>query len=426
MSQPPQRNQDDDQEQNASPSASPSPNRATREARAASRLLEARSRQASLGQPMAGARRAGDVALTEHVDPRQRTRPREEEAAEGEQQQQPQVPATPAPPAGRDISAYVPGTNAAVAAAAAAAAPAPTPAAKRPQRVPTRVAEGIARNAAGNERLPDNMPIMGNGRVTQNKTWQITSWADEPIWTAEKEKIARRNGWPIPRIIVFQPEIAPTTGRSHWQGVVAFEERLNAKQVREALQLGTGPTGAWLGITNGDFANVIKYSMKEESRDQDKTKWFSEEQPVHSYGDIPPPNAASGWNSLVLAMKCGKSFEQLAQDHTGDVVRYFNGIQKTLQLLAPPPTQRNVEVFMLFGPTGTGKSHAALTLYPDAFVKPTNKPGEIGWFCGYNSQDVLVIDEFRADWPIADLLKVLDKWPYTAPIKNGNQRAHWT
>lgn len=434
------------QQENAGPS--PSPGRAeARRAQANARLAQAVLEQVTNNVDVAGVQRAREEEPGPRtpVPPRQpqQRRPREQaEPEEEEAEPQPRPPAV-VPPARRDIiqpnlpgpgePGYVPGAAAAAAAREAAAAPAAAqapapPAPGKRAKVPIRQVVALGQNVPNNNRVPDNIPIMGNGRPAQNKVWQITGWEDEPLWSKEKEEYARRHGLPLPRTIVFQPELCPTIGRHHWQGVVAFEERLNARQVRQALQL-EKKGSAWLGTNNGDFANIVKYTMKKESRNPDQTKWFAPDKPVHIYGELPAPNAASGWNNMILSLQAGKTIQEIVEQHTGDFIRYGRGIQLAHELLnKPADIRRNVKVYLLQGLTGAGKTWAVMSMYgAKAFKKPRNKPGEVGFFCNYDGEDVLILDEFRGDIPIADLLEMLDVWPYKVPVKHQQSKyARWT
>lgn len=272
--------------------------------------------------------------------------------------------------------------------------------------------------------------LQTDGRVKRNQTWAITAWEDTPIWNQQKaqEARARGHGEDIDQMcVVFQPEVCPTTGRRHWQGVVRFHRGLTAAQVRDILQL----TNSWLGVTNGSFHNNIKYCVVPSKADPDVERWFRPgpnllPQPMHEYGCRPAPDASAGFLSITDALKAGQSMEELALSHTGEMMRYHRGVTAVMQYLHRPPVNRTVEVFLLYGPTGTGKSHAVLSLFPEAFVKPDNKPGEVGFFDGYDRQDVMLLDDFRPDWPLKALLRALDKWPYPVNVKHGSMTAYWT
>lgn len=88
-----------------------------------------------------------------------------------------------------------------------------------------------------------------------------------------------------------------------------------------------------------------------------------------------------------------------------------------------PRTRRDgVRVLVLFGPTGTGKSHLAFTQAgPDPYSKPVG-----GWWDGYAGEKVVVFDEFTDDQADArDFLRWTDKWPLRVQVKGGFQAAKW-
>lgn len=64
----------------------------------------------------------------------------------------------------------------------------------------------------------------------------------------------------------------------------------------------------------------------------------------------------------------------------------------------------------LYGPTGTGKSHAAFKDFtPDThYVWKSDN----GWQDGYAQQPTVLINDFRGEIPYNELLQMIDKWPY--------------
>lgn len=46
-------------------------------------------------------------------------------------------------------------------------------------------------------------------------------------------------------------------------------------------------------------------------------------------------------------------------------------------------------------------------------------PGDFQWFDGYFDQRIVIIDDFRGEYPLPLLLKLLDRYPMRVPVKGG-------
>lgn len=70
-----------------------------------------------------------------------------------------------------------------------------------------------------------------------------------------------------------------------------------------------------------------------------------------------------------------------------------------------------------YGPTGTGKSRTVWELFPNHYQKELNK-----WWCGYNGEDVVVIEEWcpKNECTGSHLKIWADRYPFTAQIKGGS------
>lgn len=74
-------------------------------------------------------------------------------------------------------------------------------------------------------------------------------------------------------------------------------------------------------------------------------------------------------------------------------------------------------VTVLWGPTGTGKSHRARQL---AGHMPFVWGPDVGkWFDGYGAEDCVIFEEFRGQLPFGMLLRLLDKWDCKVEVKGG-------
>lgn len=128
-----------------------------------------------------------------------------------------------------------------------------------------------------------------------------------------------------------------------------------------------------------------------------------------------------------IATKCqaGTALTQIAQEHPGDFIRYHAGIERLHQLTAPPPPiARDVVVWVLWGATGTGKTHRVMHAHPDCYTVAGR--GRDPWG-QYNGQAVLLMDEFDWErWSIQEMNKITDKWRYLLDARYRDRYAAWT
>lgn len=83
--------------------------------------------------------------------------------------------------------------------------------------------------------------------------------------------------------------------------------------------------------------------------------------------------------------------------------------------------KRAVEVFYIFGDTGTGKTSYVMDTYGyENVYKVTNYSHP---FDGYSGQDVLLLDEYHSNLTISDLLQYLDIYPCQLPARYSNRWA---
>lgn len=78
------------------------------------------------------------------------------------------------------------------------------------------------------------------------------------------------------------------------------------------------------------------------------------------------------------------------------------------------PKKRDIEVVILFGDTGIGKTSYVYDNEDDVYIKDTSM-----WWDGYVGQSVILIDEYSGQWPIEYLLKVLQGFRMYLQVKGG-------
>lgn len=124
-------------------------------------------------------------------------------------------------------------------------------------------------------------------------------------------------------------------------------------------------------------------------------------------------------------MKKGVPKQQVFASFPHLIAKYPSGMEKAYEVLrGPPPQVRDVHVTILWGPTGTGKSHRARTAFPDAYVCV---PELVGTFDSYSGQEVIIMDEFEPQkLEISRWNSITDKWKYEIPCRYANKFARWT
>lgn len=77
------------------------------------------------------------------------------------------------------------------------------------------------------------------------------------------------------------------------------------------------------------------------------------------------------------------------------------------------------EVYWLWGPTGTGKTRQAFEQAPNAWWSGKS----LKWWDGYDGHEDVIIDDFRGDFcTFHELLRILDRYPYTVETKGGSRQ----
>lgn len=129
-------------------------------------------------------------------------------------------------------------------------------------------------------------------------------------------------------------------------------------------------------------------------------------------------------NNLVKAVREGATFTELVVDMPLTVAKHLKFYDRLVQTVEKEETKvfRNVDVHVLIGEAGTGKSRTARDLEPDAF---TVNPEDAFPFDGYDGEDAIIIDDFEGQLKYKHLLKILDGHQLRVNVKGGHRYARW-
>jgi len=113
------------------------------------------------------------------------------------------------------------------------------------------------------------------------------------------------------------------------------------------------------------------------------------------------------------AIDDGKTDKELADLDFEEWVRHFRAFAQ-YRMLITPKRNHGVDVIVIQGPTGTGKTKWANDNYPNAYWKQRSQ-----WWDGYAGEDTCIIDEFYGWLPFDLLLRICDRYPLMVESKGG-------
>ena len=112
----------------------------------------------------------------------------------------------------------------------------------------------------------------------------------------------------------------------------------------------------------------------------------------------------------------GQNLRDIAEQNPTAAIKYSTGILRLQQYVRPnrdsPPT-----IWTFWGPTGTGKTRRVWD-FADLDQLWLHPGGQ--WFDGYMGHQSALFDDFDGSWfKITYLLKLLDRYVFTVPVKGG-------
>lgn len=208
------------------------------------------------------------------------------------------------------------------------------------------------------------------------------------------------------------------SGTPHLQGYIYFKCAKTFETMQKMF------AGAHVERAKGSPQHNRTYAAKGE---QPKLEWeefrtdgpnYGRHADIYESGTLPSQGKRTDIDKCKDFIDSGASMREIANEFPALIVRYSTGISKLRSLLrAPPEPIDGFDFHWYYGDTGTGKSLAARTENPDAYIKNKNK-----WWCGYDHEDVVIIEEWTPDYKmLADyLLQWCDHYPFQAEVKGSS------
>ena len=211
------------------------------------------------------------------------------------------------------------------------------------------------------------------------------------------------------RYIVIGREICPKTQKKHLQGYVYFENPRSFKSVKKLFG------NAHIERTKGTPEDNRDYCIKDGD--------FVEK------GELPSPGKRNDILGLRDAIMKGQTELQIIQDDglcpvMGRYLKFADRMREIYER-EKSKTFREVEVCVLCGPAGTGKTRFVYDTEGYESTYTLSQSQKQIWFDGYCADKVLIIDDFYGWIKWSFLLKLLDGHPCRLNKKGATGWACW-
>ena len=210
---------------------------------------------------------------------------------------------------------------------------------------------------------------------------------------------------------VFQIEKCPTSGRLHAQGYLHLKSPRRMSSIKHILQ----DKSAHVKKADGSDTQNQTYCTKPASRIAEG--WEHGTPMAKGQGN------RSDLQMVSTAVRSGSSTPEIARTYPDIYIKYASGIDKCIAALQTPRMLTDdATTFVLWGNSGVGKSRLARDCCRDlGLAYYSRDPGGL-WWDGYTGQRAVVIDDFVGQIPYRDILRILDRYEYTAWIKGSSRQ----
>lgn len=217
--------------------------------------------------------------------------------------------------------------------------------------------------------------------------------------------------------LVAQAEVCPTTDRVHLQGYLELKERWTFHRVR-TLVFGQYMPGAHISAALGTPEQNRTYCTKDASRVPDTD--------IVEIGDISTHEYAGGGEKagkvldrVFVDIRTGMTMLDIIEKYGFGVFAVHERALKSAMCSWGVKRNRQPEIILLIGPSGSGKSRYVDRVYPDRYRMTFGNGGNSAWFDGYNGESEIELSEFRGQLQLSFMLDLLDRYQLKVQTKGG-------
>lgn len=220
-----------------------------------------------------------------------------------------------------------------------------------------------------------------------NPTQEEEEFIQQVMGEFDKD-IAERT-WPL-TYLVFGKEAVSTY---HLQGYVELSKKISLSKMKTFL------SRAHWEKAKGNSLQASSYCKKDGD--------FQEG------GLLMKQGQRSDLEEIKSKIESGASEMEIASEHFSKWVVYRRSFQAYATLISPI-RKWETQCHVYWGKTGTGKTRFVMDQVMD---QEYYSPGDYDWFDGYAGQPIVIIDDFRGEYKLQFLLKLLDRYPMSVKVK---------
>jgi len=224
--------------------------------------------------------------------------------------------------------------------------------------------------------------------------------------------------------LCYQKEFCPTTNKEHWQVYVEFKDSYAIKYCQKYL--------------NSPNCHIEKrqgtpYEARDYCKGDKKNNGNFLENSFKEFGDInkcPLTTKKKGERSdLKKNIEIIKNGGNLKDIDSEMVIKYSKGFKDLINIrdieTEKHKTFKNVDVYILYGCAGSGKTRAVYEKEKTENIYKLEKTKNEIYFNNYNNEKILLIDDFYGWIPWSYLLQLLDGYPQQLNVKYGTAFKNW-
>lgn len=183
----------------------------------------------------------------------------------------------------------------------------------------------------------------------------------------------------------------------------------------------------WLHFKNGREFKTIQNKLKRaniqpgKGTDIQVRKYLTKEENFIENGN-PIEEKEQGQRTDLEDLKDDIMNGKKVDDIVVETPHLYHQYGRTLEKLETIRNRKKFRTWMtkgywVWGPGGVGKSHRAFKNFnPDThYRKPLNEK----YWNGYTGQEIVILNEFKGQIFFGELMELVDKWPHTVVVKNG-------